>query len=277
MIREKERDNPRFAWLRDDSSAQSQYLKALLDPRYIPTIPIRPFTDEGYASMYESDSGEDSEDERLVKQRKSEQLGRLSQKRFEAMLRGVTPRRERIARAMTFAMEHTSAAETVVDLLIQSLLIPSTPIPRKLARLYVLSDILHNTASPLSNAWRYRSIIEARIHLVFYHLGDVARSFPGLMKQEGFKTQIKTILDVWDSWMVFAPDLLEGLRVALETGSGEATKGSTVDDDAAAAKQDIDLDGEEMDTNETRAGEDLDGEAMPDVPVEEEDLDGEVM
>lgn len=40
-------------------------------------------------------------------------LGKAARRRFEAMLRSMTLRRERIARAMAFAIEHASAAVTV--------------------------------------------------------------------------------------------------------------------------------------------------------------------
>jgi U2-associated protein SR140 len=68
---------------------------------------------QGNASLYDSDSEEDSEAERLRKQRRTDVLGKASRRRFEAMLRGITLRRERIAGAMLFALEHAHAADTV--------------------------------------------------------------------------------------------------------------------------------------------------------------------
>lgn len=219
LIQDKERDNPRFDWLRQKDSREALYFRTQLDSSFIPTLPVAAFSDEGEAAMYTSDSGEESETQRMKKQRKADTLGHLARQRFEAMLRSITPRRERIARAMAFAIKHASAADVVVDVLTQSLLIPSTPVPRKLARLYVMSDLLHNSSAPLTNAWKFRTAVESRISLIFQHLGDVARSFPGIMKQEGFKNQIRALLDVWDSWLVFAPKVLEELRALLEQGS----------------------------------------------------------
>ena len=42
----------------------------------------------------------------------------------------------------------------VADLIIQSLVIFETPVPKKVARLHLVSDILSNSASPLPNAVR---------------------------------------------------------------------------------------------------------------------------
>ena len=48
------------------------------------------------------------------------------------------------------------AASEVVEILSDSLTLSETPIPLKVARLFLVSDILHNTASGIRNASRYR-------------------------------------------------------------------------------------------------------------------------
>ncbi|PWN87086.1 hypothetical protein FA10DRAFT_215297, partial [Acaromyces ingoldii] len=152
---------------------------------------------------YSSDSEEDSEWEKLQERGKQHVLGKAARRRFEAMLRSMTLRRERIARAMAFAIEHASAAVTISDILIDSLMQPGTPLARKQARLYIVSDILHNSAATASHAWRYRSLFETRMARVFAHLGDVARSFSGRIKRETSKDWARTLLAVWESWLVF--------------------------------------------------------------------------
>lgn len=82
----------------------------LLDSRYEPPVVVS-FSDEGNAVLYSSDSAEGSELERTPKGR----LGRLARKRFESMLRGLTSKREKIARAMVFALEHANAADVVSE------------------------------------------------------------------------------------------------------------------------------------------------------------------
>lgn len=64
---------------------------------------------QGNADIYSSDSSEDSEGERVGKGK----LGKLAQKRFECMLRGLDSKRERIARGMAFALEHADCASYV--------------------------------------------------------------------------------------------------------------------------------------------------------------------
>ncbi|KAK0539979.1 hypothetical protein OC842_000723 [Tilletia horrida] len=214
LLRAKEKENPKFAFLWDDKSLLHQYYQLFVDPNFEPTAIVESFRDEGDAAVYSSDTGEDSEAESLRKQRR-DVIGPAALRRFTAMLRSLTPRRERIARCMIFALDHAHACEQVVDVLCQSLLIPSTPIPRKIARLYVVSDILHNSANPLPNVWKFRLLLEKRLPEVFEHLGDVGRSFPSRMKAESWKQMVGHVLSAWESWSVFSSGVLEGLGAAL--------------------------------------------------------------
>ena len=67
------------------------------------------FDDEGYNSIYSTDSAEESEKERTRKYH----LGKLARKRFEAMLRALSGRRGELARCMAFSLEHAEAASEV--------------------------------------------------------------------------------------------------------------------------------------------------------------------
>ena len=62
---------------------------------------------------------------------------------FEDKLRRLTTYRGDIAEAMIFCMRHAYAAEELANLISASLMIQETDIyPTKIARLYLLSDIL---------------------------------------------------------------------------------------------------------------------------------------
>lgn len=96
--------------------------------------------------------------------------------------------RPSIAEGMLFALDHVEAADEVrqplsrasfsgcgneacpsrgypilelglqiLDIIVESLLHRETSVPAKIARLYLLSDILHNSALSIPNAWKYRS------------------------------------------------------------------------------------------------------------------------
>ena len=62
-------------------------------------------------------------------------------------------------------------------MLTDALSLPETPVPVKVARLLLASDILHNSTAPVRNASRYRSLLEAALPDIFESL-QVAR-LPG--------------------------------------------------------------------------------------------------
>jgi U2-associated protein SR140 len=106
---------------------------------------------------------------------------------------------------MAFCLEHGEAASEVANVIISSLLVSSTPVPRKMARLHLISDIVHNSAVTLPSAWKYRQEFQNRLGLVFDHLSAVYHSFSGRMTAETFKRQVVAVIDVWDDRIVFPP------------------------------------------------------------------------
>lgn len=95
------------------------------------------------------------------------------------MLRQLSSERPVIRDAMCFALDHADDAKEVrtstrtlcsslqcfdfvhltqiVQILADSLTLAETPIPKKISRLFVLSDILHNSNAPVRNASSYRT------------------------------------------------------------------------------------------------------------------------
>lgn len=51
-----------------------------------------------------------------------------------------------------------------------ALTLPETAVPAKVARLMLVSDVLHNSTAPVRNASRYRSLLEAHLPDVFESL-----------------------------------------------------------------------------------------------------------
>ncbi|VDB87336.1 unnamed protein product [Peniophora sp. CBMAI 1063] len=208
-LREREKTNSRYGFLTDSRHRKHRFYKSLLDRER----GIEPdFVDEGYNSIYSTDSAEESEREHMRRSK----LGRLARRRFEAMLRALTGTREEIARCMAFSLEHAEAANEVADIIIASLVVDGTPVPRKIARLYLICDILHNSAAPLPMAWKFRQEFQSRLGLVFDHLSTIYHSFPGRITAQTFKAQVTSVVDIWDDWIVFPPDFTAELRQRLE-------------------------------------------------------------
>lgn len=84
---------------------------------------------------------------------------------------------------MEFAMDFAYASQDVIDMLTQSLCLPDTPWPKRLARLYCLSDILYNSNASVSNAASYRGLIQASLKDVFMAVHQAMVSQPTRLRQ----------------------------------------------------------------------------------------------
>lgn len=148
----RDRDQPRFAVLFDPAHPAYHYLKMLQDDTYVYSGLWQTFSDAGASAN--SDASDDDEGA----------LRPAGRDRFAALLRGLTTSRSSIARAMAFAVDHAASAEEVstrlsrpifpnptqiVDIIIGSLILAETPVPRKMARLYLVGAFVRNLMRPV--------------------------------------------------------------------------------------------------------------------------------
>ncbi|KAL3844071.1 hypothetical protein ACJIZ3_001474 [Penstemon smallii] len=131
---------------------------------------------------------------------------------FEDMLRALTLERSQIKEAMGFALDNAEAAGEVVEVLTESLTLKETPIPTKVARLMLVSDILHNSSAPVKNASAYRTKFEATLPDIIESFNDLYRSVTGRMTAEALKERVLKVLQVWADWFLFSDAYVNGLR-----------------------------------------------------------------
>ncbi|KAF9523996.1 hypothetical protein CPB83DRAFT_886523 [Crepidotus variabilis] len=297
VLREFEKNNPKYAFMLKRDHRRHAFYRGLLESK----DKSKPaFDDDGYNSVYSTDPEEDVERE----QTKKNALGKLARQRFEAMLRAMSGKRGELARCMTFCLEHAEAAHEVADIIVSSLLVEGTAVPRKVARLHLICDILHNSAAAVPSAWKFRQEFQARLGIVFDHLANIYHSFPGRITADIFKKQITTVVDIWEDWIVFPPDFTSELRLRLEgaiIASEEAVsevalvvpstetkfvskfKTSTFQlakDEPVTSLRVDSSDGEPMDvSSDDGNAEDLDGEPVEDIDIDgvpvDDDIDGE--
>ncbi|PPR93488.1 hypothetical protein GOBAR_AA27184 [Gossypium barbadense] len=131
---------------------------------------------------------------------------------FEDMLRALTLERSQIKEAMGFALDNADAAGEVVEVLTESLTLKETPIPTKVARLMLVSDILHNSSAPVKNASAYRTKFEATLPDIMESFNDLYRSVTGRITAEALKERVLKVLQVWSDWFLFSDAYVNGLR-----------------------------------------------------------------
>lgn len=84
------------------------------------------------------------------------QLSIAQRNRLEDLIRHLTAERNKIADAMIFCIEHAEAADEICECIAESLTNPETAIHKKIARIYLVSDILHNCTVKVQNASFFR-------------------------------------------------------------------------------------------------------------------------
>ncbi|KAJ0984270.1 hypothetical protein J5N97_002626 [Dioscorea zingiberensis] len=131
---------------------------------------------------------------------------------FEDRLRSLTLERNLIKDAMGFALDNADAAGEIVEVLTESLTLKETPIPTKVARLMLVSDILHNSSAPVKNSSAYRTKFEATLPDIMESFNDLYCSITGRITAEALKERVLKVFQVWTDWFLFSDAYVNGLR-----------------------------------------------------------------
>ena len=74
-----------------------------------------------------------------------------------------------------------------MEVISESLSLLETPIPTKVARLMLLSDVLHNSSAPVKNASAYRTGFETRLPDIMESFNSLLRGVTGRITAEALK------------------------------------------------------------------------------------------
>ncbi|XP_029003899.1 U2 snRNP-associated SURP motif-containing protein isoform X3 [Betta splendens] len=166
--------------------------------------PLNPYLHGPYDDGDEEDEEEESSKKGCLKEDERDKL--------EEMLRGLTPRRGDIAEAMLFCLNHAEAAEEIVECVTESLSILKTPLPKKIARLYLVSDVLYNSSAKVANASYYRKYFETKLCQIFSDLNATYKTIQGHLQSENFKQRVMSCFRAWEDWAVYPDPFLIKLQ-----------------------------------------------------------------
>ena len=117
---------------------------------------------------------------------------------LQRLLQNISCSRSKIKRCMGFALDYAECSGDIVDLIKESLLVDETPIPVKMGRLYLLSDILHNASAPVRHASTYRTLVQQILPEVLEHLNKIYRHPSlGRMTASSMEEKVMALLAVW--------------------------------------------------------------------------------
>ena len=75
----------------------------------------------------------------------------------------------------------------IVEVITESLTLLETPIPLKIARFMLVSDILHNSSAPVRNASAYRTAFQQQLPDIMESFNDVLCGITGRITAQSLK------------------------------------------------------------------------------------------
>ena len=100
----------------------------------------------------------------------------------------------------------------------QALTLKQTPVPKKIARLFLVSDLLHNSSAAVPKASTFRSRFQATLPAIFESLHEVLGTLDSRMAIETMKEQVTKVLYIWQAWSLFPLSYITKLERQFFTG-----------------------------------------------------------
>ncbi|PAA83941.1 hypothetical protein BOX15_Mlig003359g1 [Macrostomum lignano] len=124
------------------------------------------------------------------------------------LLAGLTTKRQSIAEAMVWCLEHAESALEIVDSIASAVTTETEVEPeRRLSALFLASDLLHNSAVKLPCAAFYRTHFQPRMPRVFARLGVCLQAVK-------HRQPASSVIRAWSEWALYQPDYLMRLNNA---------------------------------------------------------------
>ena len=118
--------------------------------------------------------------------------------KFMMLLRNLSCKRFKIKEAMIFCLDHSDRAVEVCQILSEALTLSETAFNKKLARLFLVSDVLCNcNTAKIKNASLYRSEFKNK------HLMQIFKSLYPHNQNSLIKEKVLKVIKVWDNNCVF--------------------------------------------------------------------------
>merc|ERR1719499_1213892 len=163
---------------------------------------------------------------------------------------------------MKFCLDNAEMATEVAEILSEALTTPNKNCEKKLARLYLLHDILNNSSSMVKNASAFPSEFKKSLPEIVKTLHELSKSLKTAEKII-FDKKVLRLFELWSRYNFYTKPFIDRMRNSF-LGRKEEDRKFKILQPIIKPKPDPDVDGEEM------SGSDVDGEPMS-------DIDGEAM
>lgn len=167
-------------------------------------------------------------------------LSEAQKSRLIQFIQNLTTSKKKIGEAMVFCLNHLDAVSDISELIYSSFENSTTKPTKKIARLYLISDILYNsTIKSLSNG-KYKSEFMKRLPAIFEHLQKSFEILQTNCDKDNFKAKVFKVLRAWDLWKIYPNEFLNRLDTIF---SGSTVDNENIGEDSGA---DEPLDGKNL-------------------------------
>ncbi|XP_072180358.1 U2 snRNP-associated SURP motif-containing protein-like [Diadema setosum] len=206
---------------------------------------------------------------------KKKNLTNHQRDKLEDMLRAITMDRFKIGETMVYCLDHADSAEEIVECIAESLSILETPLPKKIGRLFLVSDILFNSSAKVANASFYRKFFESHLPMVMQDVREAHKNIQQRLKAEQFKQRVMACFRSWEDWAVYPNEFLVRLQNIF---LGFIDHDTVKEEPKETVVEEEDLDGIPFEDAEEKSEAKKEREARVDidgVPLDElQDIDG---
>lgn len=198
-------------------------------------------------------------------------LNDQAREELENILRNLTPEKIAIGDAMVWCLDHAECSKEITQCIFESLCIKETPLHKKIARIYLVSDILANCAVRVKDAFYYRQHFSDYLLKIFSELNETLDSIESRLKAEQFRQRVMLCFRNWEDHAVYpTQDLIKWQNVFLGLLKTDGEVDSSIDGEPIPQEEDEDIDGLPIQEGD----DDIDGMPMPDDGGSDGGLDG---
>jgi len=218
-IMEKERDNPDFSFLFAKGSDENIYYRwrvySLANGDTDKDWRLDPFRIYEYGPLWYPPPNIE-EKEKKKQATGSQRLSEEKREEIEDMLRNLTTERRSISEAMAFCLDHGEHSAEIVHIMTESLANHlDIPVAKKIARLYLINDILYNSSLlHVPAAWSFRKFFEPKLPEIFEQLSKTKNSLKDAHSADLARDKIMKVLKIWNDWAIYDLKFLLGLEAS---------------------------------------------------------------
>lgn len=128
---------------------------------------------------------------------------------FAELLTNLTLSRQSVLKAMAFCLDHSLASQAISHRLCASIM--QGDASQLVARLCLLSDVLHNSHCTRPGASIYRRQFQEFLPEIFERLREICEGVPAVDLRE----RVLKLLGAWSEWSSFPPMIVKGLEATL--------------------------------------------------------------